>query len=994
MFEPFRVDIADERLWRGEDAIHLTNKAFAVLRYLAEHPGQLVTRDAVLDAVWADTVVSESALSVCIRELRQALGDDARAPAFIETVRGRGYRFVAPVTIIDRPPAAPQAHVLARPTPGWAPRRAQPLARVSVPLVGREAELAQLHQWFATALAGERRVGFITGEAGIGKTTLVDAFVAQVGGEEALWIGHGQCVDQYGVGEAYLPVLEALGRLCRRPEGEPLLAHLRQHAPSWLVQMPALLNEAERAALERAERGTTQARMLRELAEAVEMLTAERPLVLVLEDLHWSDASTLAWLEYVARRREAARLLVLGTYRPAEAIVAAQPLRSLTHELRRHGQCEELLLDYLSETAVATYLTSRCPGPELPAGLARMVHQRTDGNPLFLVTLVDTLVQQGALEEGATGWVLPGGLEAVDVALPESLRQLIEQHLEQVSTEDQTILEAASVAGVEFSAAAVAAGVEGAAEAAEARCAGLARRGQFLEARGTASWPDGTIAARYGFIHALYQEVLYHRVPAGQRVRLHQEIGACLEAGYGGQAQEVAAELAVHFARGRDAPRAVQYLRNAGENALQRSAHQEAIAHLRKGLEVLGTLPDAVERARQEVDLQTTLGVAFMVAKGWAAPEVGIACGRARALCQQMGEAPQLAVLAGLWIFHLARAEYRTARDVAEQLLRLGEETQDPLALGGAHHGLGEILFNVGEFAPATEHFEQALALSTPNPFFTPAAIYLVQFGRVNSLGHLAWSLWHLGYPDQALRRADEALALARELSHPFTLTVALHNATLVHLYRGEDALTQERNEEMLALAVEQGFPAFVAVGTFARSAMQVMLGQVGVEEGIAQLGRSMDAYRATGTEIGLPDLRAGLAAVQGAVGLVADALVSLAEAQAVVNRTGERRSESSLSLLKGSLLLVQTSRGRDPGDHRENAAEAEACFRHAIEVARQQNAKSLELRAATSLSRLWQQQGKREEARELLAEVYGWFTEGFDTADLQAAKAFLDELG
>jgi tetratricopeptide (TPR) repeat protein len=715
--------------------------------------------------------------------------------------------------------------------------------------------------------------------------------------------------------------------------------------------------------------------------------------VLVLEDLHWSDASTLAWLEYVARRREAARLLVLGTYRPVEAVVAAQPLRTLTQELRRQGQCEELLLDYLSEAAVAAYLTERCPGSELPAGLARMLHQRTDGNPLFLVTLVDTLVREGKLEVGPGGWGLPAGLEAVGVGVPESLRQLIEQHLEQVRPEDQAILEAASVAGMEFSAAAVAAGVEDGPEAVEACCEALARRGQFFEARGTASWPDGTVAARYGFIHALYPEVLYHRVPAGQRARLHREIGGRLEAGFGGQTREIAAELAAHFVVGGDAPRAVQYLRHAGENAWQRSAPQEAIAYLSKGIEMLGTLPETVARARQEVDLQTLLGLAFMAAKGYAAPEVGTAYARARALYQSMDEAPQLAVLSGLWIFHYCRAELHTVRDMAEQLLRLGEETQDPLTLGEAHYVMGETLFETGEFASANEHLEQALALFTPDLFFTPAANYLVQDARVINLASVACSLWYLGYPDQAWGRAHEALIRARELSHPFTLAAALYFAALVHGYRGEHALAQERNEEMLALAVEQGFSLFVAAGTFVRSAPLVALGRVAVEEGIAQMRQSMDAYRATGTEIRVPELLAGLAAVEGAVGQVEEGFASLAEAQATVDRTGERRHETALSLLKGSLLLGRTSRDRDAGDHRENAAEAEACFRHAIDVAQQQNAKSLELQAAMSLSRLWQQQGKRDEARELLGEIYGWFTEGFDTADLQAAKALLEEL-
>jgi len=854
IFEPFRIDIADERLWRGEDVVRLTNKAFSVLRYLAEHPAKLVTKDALLNAVWPDTNVSEAAMTVCIRELRQALEDDAQSPQFIETVRGRGYRFIAKVTTVDRSQEQQKAGAATRSPPGFVPRSPLPFVFPTPPLVGREIELARLHQWFDTALTGVRRVGFIIGEAGIGKTTLVDAFMAQVENEETLWIGHGQCVDQYGAGEAYMPLLEALGRMCRGPEGGQLLALLRRQAPSWLMQMPALQGEAERVALQHAESGTTQARMLRELAEAVEQLTAERPLLLVLEDLHWSDASTLAWLSYVARRREAARLLVLGTYRPVEAILAAHPLRTLTQELKGRGQCEELLLDYLSEDAVMAYLAGRCPGREIPAGLAQMLHQRTDGNPLFLVTLVNTLVREGKLMEGTAGWELPGGLEAMAALVPEGLRQLIELHLENVAPEDQTILEAASVVGAEFSAAAVAAGVELEAESVEARCETLARRAQFVQALGSEAWPDGTVAARYRFLHALHREVLYNRIPAGQRMRLHRQIGMRLESGHGGKAREIAAGLAEHFVRGRNAPRAVPYLLHAGENARQRSAYQEAITHLTRGIKMSGQLPDTVERALQEVDLQTNLGLTYMAAKGYATPEVGTAYARARALCRQMDDAPQLPrVLGGLWIYHLGRAELSTAREMADQMFALGKKNQDPAILAQAHHGLGQVFFAMGEFAPAREHLEQAFALFTRQLLSSPDAVSSVQDGRVISLGCSALSLWHLGYPDQAFQKVQEALTMARELSHPFTLAYALFFVAAVHGYRGEHALVHPHNEEMLALSLEHGFPVFVAGGTIVRSLMLLAQGKIEIAEGIAQIHRSMDAYRATGAVSGHP---------------------------------------------------------------------------------------------------------------------------------------------
>jgi DNA-binding winged helix-turn-helix (wHTH) protein/predicted ATPase len=976
IFEPFRVDIADERLWRGEDAVHLTNKAFAVLRYLAEHPAQLVTKDALLDAVWPDTVVSESAMSVCIREIRQALGDDARAPAFIETVRGRGYRFLAPVTIVvDRSRAAPRADAPGRPTPRSASRSGRSSCRGPIPLVGRETELAQLHQWFATALGGERRVGFVSGEAGIGKTTLVDAFVACVGNKEALWIGHGQCVDQYGAGEGYLPLLEALGRLCRGPEGEPLLAHLRQQAPSWLVQMPALLGAAERAALERSEGGATQARMLRELAEAIELLTAERPLVLVLEDLHWSDASTLAWLGYVARRREAARLLVLATYRPVEAIVADHPLRTLTQELRRHGQCEELALDYLSEAAVAAYLTERRPGPEPPAGLARTIYQRTDGNPLFLVTLVDTLVQQGTLEAGPTGWNLPGGLEAVRVGVPESLRQLIEQQIEQVPPEEQTILEAASVVGAEFSAAAVAAGVEGAAEAVETHCAALARRAQFLEARGTASWPDGTIAARYGFIHALYQEVLYHRVPAGQQVRLHQQIGERLEVGYGGQTSEIAAELAVHFLRGRDAPRAVQYWQQAGQQARQRSAHVEAIYHFTQGLELLETLPETPERFQQSLTLQIALGNALSVTKGFAAPEVEQAYGLARVLCDQVGETPQrFRALYGLWTFYWGRAAYQTARELGEQLLRLAKRQSDPTAQLTAHLAQGTTLFYLGKFVAAHKHLTQGLSLVAPQEYRVMGIFALI---------YAALTGWMRGYPDQARATMAEALTRAQQRAHPPSLAVALVFAAMLHFWYREWQVFQERTDDIIRLATEQEFAHWAAVGAVWRG--WGLATQEHDDEGITRMRSGLEQFRATGLQAGLPYHLTVLVEAYGHSGQPAQGLNTLDEIQTLVDTTGDRWWEAEVWRLKGKLLLDLSL------DH---VAEAETCFHQALDVASRQQAKSLELRAATSLARLWSKQAKRHEARQLLARVHSWFTEGFDTADLKEAKALLEELG
>ena len=847
-----------------------------------------------------------------------------------------------------------------------------------------------MQRWWAKALRGERQVGFVTGEAGIGKTTLVEAFIARAEGEEALWIGHGQCIEQYGIGDAYLPVLEALRRLCRGPAGQRFIALLGQYAPSWLVQMPTLLGAAELDALQRRGLGATHERMLRELAEAMEALTAARPLILVLEDLHWSDSATLELLACVARRWEKARLLIIGTYRPMDVLVRAHPLRAVMQELQRHGQCEELPLAYLTEAGVAAYLAARYAGQPLPEGLARLIHRRTGGNPLFMVSVVGAMVRQGLLREGIGGWTVPGGLETVAVGLPESLRQLIEQQLGQVSPEGRRVLEAASVAGVEFSAAAVAASVNMAAIEVEERCAALARREQFLQARGTVEWPDGTVATRYGFIHALYQEALYERVPAGQRVWLHQRIGARQEAGYGARAREIAAELAVHFERGRDTHRAVQYLWQAGRNALQRSAHQEAIAHLTKGLEILKTLPDTLERRQQELAVQAYLGTPLIATKGWAAPEVATAYTRAHALWEQVGEPPHFCwVLYGLCAWHAMRAEWQTARALMERLLTLAQRVPNPTLRMHAHLGLGGILYCLGAFAAVREQVEQGLALYDPqthNPYVSDA----VQ--DPEAVGHCvaAGALWHLGYPEQARQRLDAALTRAQELAHPFTLAQVFYYATIFALVRREVQVAGERAEALITLATAQGFPFQLAGGMLCRGRVLIEQGQQ--EEGIQQIRQSLAAHRATGAEAGQPYALAFLARAYGQEGQGHKGQQVLDEALTLVHRTGERCYEAEIYRLKGELLLQEGQRPKAQGTE-QKVAEAEQRFRQALAVARRQQAKALELRAVMSLSRLWQRQGKQREAHQLLAEIYGWFTEGFDTADLQEAKALLDEL-
>ena len=741
-FGSFRLDLDNACLWHAEQRVILRPKTFEVLVYLVTHAGHLVTKEALFDVIWPETAVSDGVLKTSMNELRKALGETAKAPQWIATVHRRGYRFVAPVTMVESAP--PVVHL---PAPVSAPTPA-------LHLVAREAEVAILHQWFAHALQGKRHLGFITGEAGIGKTTLVDTFVAQVAGQAPLWIGRGQCIEQYGAGEAYLPLLEALGQMGRTLDGPQLVALLRQQAPSWLLQLPALLSPVEYEALQRYARGTTRERMLRELAEAMEALTEVWPCVLVLEDLHWSDTATIEWLAYMARRRRPARLLVLGTYRPVETIARAHPVRAMVQELIVHGYGAELALQEWSEAGVAAYLAQRGDGAEVPDELARVLTLRTDGHPLFVVALVDELLRQRVLQVGPAGWALARGFDAMTVGVPPSIRHLLEHQVARLRPTDQELLAVASVAGVEFAVAAVAASIQHTGEDIEAQCDAMVRQHQLVQACGTVVWPDGTVTVRYRFRHALYQELLYEWVPVSRRVRWHQQIGMRLEVAFGPRADEVAAELAAHFEQGRDYDRAVQYLQRAAKTAVQRHAHREAIAYLRRALELLQAMAETSQRFRHELAVQLALGPAFMVTRGFAASEVGDTYARARQLCEHLGERLQLfPVLFGLWRSAHVRGQLQRARTFGEQLVSLANSQGDPVLLVAAHGPLGQTLCMSGEPTLAWEHLQQVVALYAP-PQQHALVVRCGYDPGIYAHTMEAWVLWVLGYPAQALSAA------------------------------------------------------------------------------------------------------------------------------------------------------------------------------------------------------------------------------------------------
>src|SRR6266851_7839956 len=403
-FGSFRLDTANQCLWHGEARAALTPKAFGVLRYLVEHAGRLVTQDELLEALWPATYVNPAVLRKYILEIRRVLGDRPDTPTFIETLPKRGYQFVAPV--MDESVAGTLSAAGAK------------------RIVGREPALAELGGYLGKARRNERQVVFITGEAGIGKTALADEFERRARADApGIRIAHGQCVEGYGGLEAYYPVLEAVGQLCRGPEGESFVRILAKQAPTWLVQYPALVNSQQRDMLERQILGATRERMLREIGEALETITSEEPLLLVIEDLHWAHASTIDFISAMARRRAPAKFMLIGTYRPADVKSAGHPLEAVKQDLLVHQLCHEIALQPLAEAEVAEYLASEAGNGAIPEGLAELIHRHTEGNPLYMVAVLEHMQDRGLIACDNGSWQINTPLEKIDLEVPEDLRR-------------------------------------------------------------------------------------------------------------------------------------------------------------------------------------------------------------------------------------------------------------------------------------------------------------------------------------------------------------------------------------------------------------------------------------------------------------------------------------------------------------------------------------------------------------------------------------------
>jgi predicted ATPase len=900
-------------------------------------------------------------------------------------VHRRGYRFLAAVGPTSAAPSGADIPSLGRATINA--DDADERRAAGTHLVGREAEFRALGACLEKALRGDRQLVFVTGEPGIGKTALVTAFLAQVTSRGDCWIGEGQCIEHFGSGEAYLPVFAALHHLSGAPGGVRLRNVLEQYAPSWLAQIPGLLDAATLETLALRTQGATRERMMREMAEAAEFIAEEQPVIVVLEDLHWSDAATVELLSFLARRRAPARLLVLGTYRPADAAGNEHVVVTAKDELAIHGLCVELPLARLSEAGVGRYVTGTLPGHRLPGRLVSQLHTRTGGNPLFLVNVVQDWVTEGVVVKTEGRWQLGRATEDAARRLPRSIKSLIERQLTRLGPSEQRRLEAASVAGEEFSASIVAAAVTEDLEKVEEWCAVLVRR-HILRSRGTIEWPDGTVAGRYAFAHALYQEVLYDRIAAGRRAELHRKIGRRLETAFSGHVEDIAAELATHFGRGGDLGKAVPHLEQAARKVLRRSAPQEALGLVDRALEMLQKLPDPAERARHELALRIIQGQALAAIKGYMARDAERAYTRVRELSSGIDLSPAFApVLFGFWAFHLVRAEHRSARDVAEQLRHLAAREPDPALRIFAHLVVGVSLLCTGELVEAHATLERERDLYDAQRHRALAVQYGVDPWVANR-AYAAMALWLLGRVDQAVQTSDAATAHAHELGHPLSIAFSLNLAALLFIARREPQRAEARAGSLIALSSELGLQYWIDQSAAQQGWALIQQGRF--EEGVARTRAVLDTWRAEGKGLLRPSYLGATAEAHGAMGQLEHGIDLVDEALAAVDRTGEHWWESELRRLKGELTLKQAVRSMSGP---RAVADAEACFADALAVARRQGARSLELRAAVSLARLWQARDnkKKKEAHDLLKGTLDAFTEGYETADVQEAQAVLD---
>ena len=959
-FDNCVLDASRQELWRDGIVVHVEPQVLAVLEYLVTNCDRVVTKIELLDEVWGDRFVSESALTSRIKLARKACGDSGREQRIVRTVHSRGYRFIAPVTATDHaaadnmataPASLPSAATLESPRP-------------TTTVFGRDRELGALHAAAASVEGGQRQSVFVCGGVGAGKTTLVSEFLEQADVVDGWLVARGQCIQTRGGVEPYFCLLDALDNLAH---SEPALvaSTLELGAPSWLAQMPALLDQDGLERLERRLLGSAATRMLREGTEAFGTIARTRPLLLLLEDLHWADDCTLDVIDLLMQRTDPARLLLLGTGRSDSS-----RLGSLIDPAAAAGRATIIELGPLERGAIADLARDRLGG-NTPDELIDIVERRSGGLPLFAEEIVTSWLRNGQVDV-VDGDVRPAEpTETLEMTIPATLPPLIERELHKLADDELAILEACAVAGDAFDAAEVAAALERSVIDAEDVLAALARRQRFIGATGANSWPDGTISASYAFTQQLFREVISGRIPASRRAVLHRRVGEALERGHAGRTSELAVILAHHFAEAGDRLRAVEYLRAAGESANTRSAHAHAESFLGRALDELGNMAPSPERDEAELQVRMALGPALVATRGWFDPSVSDNYERALGICGEDDLGPEAAAARyGLATVSELQGRFERTESLLAPLLA-PEAADSNLALE-AHELVACSTFHQGKFTRSLQTAEAVLESWDEDAY----SVLMARIAEHPASSCSSWSsldLWALGRSDESLVLAERAVELGER--NRYALSTAVQQRAMLHQLRNEPDTCIEWAERCRRVGEEQDFPMRTIQADIYKGWAVAATGDA--EAGVELIDRGVTRFREAG------------AALNEAyyLGMYADALVNAGDpdrAGALLDQAADRAT-SRTYFYEAELRRIRARAIVTAGDDRLD--DARTLLDESFEIARGQGAVALALRTASDRCELEIVHGDPSPWKRHLAELLDVYRGQQPTPDTERAR-------
>ncbi len=838
--------------------------------------------------------------------------------------------------------------------------------------VGRARELEALRKSFNLAASGQTQFVLVSGERGVGKTSLVEKLLGDLRtAGTRVCLARVQCCEGVGTTGAYLPLIEALECLLASETSDKAKLLVKRVAPTWWAELSGGGGEDTSP----SDRGT---RLNRELMFLLREFAAAEPVLLFLDDLQWSDDSTLAVLAKIIKTGCSLRLLIVGTLCPSD-VGDASFLLQLKRDLHAHGLCVELPLESLGHTDLARYLDLAFSPHRFPANFSQVLQDATGGNPFFFIEVLRHLQDRSVIIMVDGGWQVTESEDTIRKLVPPTIRSLLDRQVNQLSEDDRSLLAAASVQGPVFDVAVIGSAIAVDAVKVEERLTDLSVFVRFERERQS---PHGVPTAQYRFAHGFYKDHLYGSLTPARKAHLSAAIARALSNANPNPSAAIALQLAQLYEASGDISHAVEYVMIAAQNATRVFAHREAAEAAQKGRQIISVLPETPAKLQQELTLLNIQGLAVMATRGYAAPELDKIYSRAQAICDQTGEPTQrFRALFGHWIYCLDSGRLEIARQHAQQMLDIALRIGENVPLVEAHCALGITELQLGRMKTASDHLRHSLEHYRQEHHLSHVLRFHLD-PAITCFCHLGRALWFLGFPDQALTSVQQALDLARRLEHAESTCHAFLLAADVHHLRGEPDKTVECLSAAFKLAKGHEFATESALG---QMLWGWALGEQGeVKSGVDHLRRKLEDYRASGGRIAETKFLCLLAQLLGRAGEVQEAINTIEDALNRMESTHERYFEAELHRTNGESVLL-----RSP----EAARAAESHFQTALKCAREQGVRSLELRAACSLARLWRNQGRNGEASDLLTTVTALFSEGGETRDVRTARELLAQL-